>query len=64
VIIPMLTAAYWPDRPKLARPLKVAEYVADRALGYRRRQCAGRDDHPVQARADDPIALDPDPAGS
>jgi multicomponent K+:H+ antiporter subunit E len=27
VIVPMLTAAYWPDRPKLARPLKVAEYV-------------------------------------
>lgn len=25
--IPMLTAAYWPDRPKLARPLKVVEYV-------------------------------------
>lgn len=27
VIIPMLTAAYWPDRPKLARPLKVVEYI-------------------------------------
>ena len=27
VIIPMLTASYWPDRPKLARPLKVGEYV-------------------------------------
>jgi multicomponent K+:H+ antiporter subunit E len=25
--IPMLTAAYWPDRPAIARPLKVAEYV-------------------------------------
>lgn len=27
LVIPMLTAAYWPDRPKLARPLKVVEYV-------------------------------------
>jgi multicomponent K+:H+ antiporter subunit E len=24
--IPMLTAAYWPNRPKLSRPLKIAEY--------------------------------------
>lgn len=24
--IPMLTAAYWPNRPKIGRPLKVAEY--------------------------------------
>lgn len=24
--IPMLTAAYWPNRPAIARPLKVAEY--------------------------------------
>ncbi|MBY4893595.1 Na+/H+ antiporter subunit E [Rhodobacteraceae bacterium N5(2021)] len=24
--IPMLTAAYWPDRPAIARPLKIAEY--------------------------------------
>jgi len=27
LIIPMLTASYWPDRPKLARPFKVIEYV-------------------------------------
>lgn len=27
LIIPMLTAAYWPDRPKIARPLKAAEYM-------------------------------------
>ena len=27
IAIPMLTAAYWPDRPKLARPLKAVEYV-------------------------------------
>ena len=26
LIIPMVTAAYWPDRPKLARPLKIIEY--------------------------------------
>ncbi|WJY23032.1 Na+/H+ antiporter subunit E [Fontisubflavum oceani] len=26
LIIPMVTAAYWPDRPKLARPLKIVEY--------------------------------------
>lgn len=25
--IPMLTAAYWPDRPAIARPFRVAEYV-------------------------------------
>lgn len=24
--IPILTAAYWPDRPKLAKPLKLLEY--------------------------------------
>lgn len=28
VIIPMLTAAYWPDRPVIGRPLKIAEYIA------------------------------------
>lgn len=27
LVIPMLTAAYWPDRPAIARPLKVVEYV-------------------------------------
>jgi multicomponent K+:H+ antiporter subunit E len=27
IVIPILTAPYWPDRPKLKRPLKVAEYV-------------------------------------
>ncbi|MDJ1007732.1 MAG: Na+/H+ antiporter subunit E [Paracoccaceae bacterium] len=26
LIIPLLTAAYWPDRPKIRRPLKAAEY--------------------------------------
>ena len=25
--IPLLTAAYWPDRPRLRNPLKIAEYV-------------------------------------
>jgi multicomponent K+:H+ antiporter subunit E len=25
--IPLLTRAYWPDRPKVARPLKIVEYV-------------------------------------
>ena len=25
--IPILTAAYWPDRPKLARPLKMFAYM-------------------------------------
>ncbi|MGP1356261.1 Na+/H+ antiporter subunit E [Roseicyclus sp.] len=24
--IPMVTRAYWPDRPRIARPLKIAEY--------------------------------------
>jgi len=28
LIVPMLTAAYWPDRPKLQRPIKIVEYVA------------------------------------
>ncbi len=27
LIIPIITAAYWPDRPKLRKPLKVAEYI-------------------------------------
>ncbi|WGW05612.1 Na+/H+ antiporter subunit E [Tropicibacter oceani] len=27
LIIPIFTAAYWPDRPAIARPLKVAEYI-------------------------------------
>lgn len=27
LIIPMLTAAYWPNRPTLAKPLKIAEYI-------------------------------------
>ncbi|MCR9109140.1 Na+/H+ antiporter subunit E [Marivita sp. XM-24bin2] len=27
VIIPMLTAPYWPDRPKISRPFKGLEYV-------------------------------------
>ncbi|MFP7674712.1 Na+/H+ antiporter subunit E [Marivita sp. S0852] len=26
LIIPMVTAAYWPDRPKIHRPLKIVEY--------------------------------------
>ncbi|SRR6056297_508680 len=26
IAVPMLTAAYWPDRPKVGRPLKVIEY--------------------------------------
>lgn len=26
LIVPVFTAAYWPDRPTLKRPLKVAEY--------------------------------------
>ncbi len=27
IVIPMLTAAYWPDRPNLGRPLKIIEYI-------------------------------------
>jgi len=27
LVIPLLTAAYWPDRPEIARPLKIVEYV-------------------------------------
>ncbi len=27
IVIPILTAPYWPDRPKLKRPLKIIEYV-------------------------------------
>lgn len=27
IIIPMLTAAYWPNRPAIGRPLKVVEYM-------------------------------------
>ncbi|TFL18899.1 Na+/H+ antiporter subunit E [Jannaschia formosa] len=28
LIIPMITAPYWPNRPRLARPVRIAEYVA------------------------------------
>ncbi|SMH57188.1 Na+/H+ antiporter subunit E [Maritimibacter sp. HL-12] len=28
LVVPLITAAYWPDRPTLHRPLKAAEYVA------------------------------------
>lgn len=28
LIIPMLTAAYWPNRPAIRHPLKIAEYIA------------------------------------
>jgi multicomponent K+:H+ antiporter subunit E len=27
VVVPLLTAPYWPDRPKLRRPLKAAVYM-------------------------------------
>jgi multicomponent K+:H+ antiporter subunit E len=27
LFIPMVTAAYWPDRPKIGKPLRIAEYV-------------------------------------
>lgn len=27
IVIPMMTAPYWPDRPRLGRPLKILEYV-------------------------------------
>lgn len=27
IIIPMLTAPYWPDRPRIRHPLKIAEYI-------------------------------------
>lgn len=27
LIIPMITAPYWPNRPTLARPLRIAEYI-------------------------------------
>lgn len=27
LVVPMLTAPYWPDRPKLKRPLVIAEYT-------------------------------------
>lgn len=27
IVIPMITAAYWPNRPTIARPLKIAEYI-------------------------------------
>lgn len=27
IVIPMLTAPYWPDRPKISRPLKGLQYI-------------------------------------
>mgnify|MGYP001062566122 CR=1 FL=1 len=26
LVVPMITAAYWPDRPRVSRPLKIVEY--------------------------------------
>ena len=26
LIVPMITAAYWPNRPRISRPLKIVEY--------------------------------------
>jgi multicomponent K+:H+ antiporter subunit E len=28
IVVPMITAAYWPNRPTIKRPLKIAEYIA------------------------------------
>lgn len=28
LFIPMMTAAYWPDRPRVARPFRIIEYFA------------------------------------
>ena len=27
LVIPVLTAPYWPNRPRIAKPLKIAEYI-------------------------------------
>lgn len=27
IVIPMITAAYWPNRPRIQRPFKIAEYM-------------------------------------
>ncbi len=27
LVVPLITEPYWPDRPKLKRPLKIAEYM-------------------------------------
>lgn len=27
ITVPLLTAAFWPNRPRVSRPLKIAEYV-------------------------------------
>ena len=27
IIVPMITAAYWPNRPTIRKPLKIAEYM-------------------------------------
>ena len=27
LVVPMITAPYWPDRPKLQKPVKIAEYM-------------------------------------
>jgi hypothetical protein len=44
--------AYWPNRPAISATVEDRRIHADRAVGHRRRQRAGRADHPVQARAD------------
>ena len=27
IVVPVLTSPYWPDRPKIGKPFKVAEYI-------------------------------------
>ncbi len=28
IVLPLMTAAYWPDRPRIRAPLKIAEFLA------------------------------------
>ena len=61
-IIPIVTAPYWPNRPKV-KNLPMNHRVFDRrAVGYRRRQFRGRVDDPIRSEPRDPLDLGDDPA--
>jgi multicomponent K+:H+ antiporter subunit E len=59
LVIPMLTQAYWPDRPKIGRPLKIVEYILIVLWDIVVANVQVAHDHPVPARTQHPLALDP-----
>ena len=50
IVIPLVTSPYWPDRPKLRRPLKFVPYALIVAVGHLRCQSGCGACHSVQAQ--------------